>query len=92
MAPRSSSTTPRITPTTGSSSASKAHSNRVGIGAKIHLSTATGYASSSDPRVHFGLGPAASAREISIDWPSGIHQTLHNVPSNRILDITEPTR
>ncbi len=77
-------------------------SNRMGIGAKIHvttstgdqlynhLSTATGYASSSDPRVHFGLGPAPSAKEITIDWPSGIHQTLHNVPANRILDITEP--
>ncbi len=79
-------------------------SNRMAIGARIHLttstgaqlynhlSTATGYACSSDPRVHFGLGPAPSAREITIDWPSGIHQTLHNIRGDRIVDITEPAR
>ena len=79
-------------------------SNRMGIGAKIrltaadgslqynHVTTSVGYASSSDARVHFGLGASASAREIQIVWPSGIRQTLRNVAANRIVRITEPAR
>jgi hypothetical protein len=77
-------------------------SNRMGIGAKVrlttagglvqynHVTTSTGYASSSDPRVHFGLGPARSAREIRILWPSGIVQVLRNTPADRVVEITEP--
>lgn len=76
-------------------------SNRMGIGARIrltasdgsvqynHVTTSTGYASSSDPRVHFGLGRAESAREIEILWPSGIRQVLHNVSADRVVPITE---
>jgi hypothetical protein len=74
----------------------------MGIGAKVrlttagglvqynHVTTSTGYASSSDPRVHFGLGPARSAREIRILWPSGIVQVLRNTPADRVVEITEP--
>ena len=79
-------------------------SNRMAIGAKVRLSTAdglvqynhvttsTGYACSSDPRVHFGLGASAAAKEIEITWPSGIHQLLHDVPADRIVPITEPAK
>jgi len=79
-------------------------SNRMGIGAKIrltaadgsvqynHATTSVGYASSSDSRVHFGLGGSTSAKEIQIVWPSGIRQTLHNVPADRILPVTEPAQ
>jgi hypothetical protein len=28
-------------------------------------------------------------REIDITWPSGIHQTLHNVAADQILTIAE---
>jgi hypothetical protein len=77
-------------------------SNREGIGARIrltasdgtvqynHATVSTGYAASSDPRVHFGLGPAGSAREIEILWPSGIRQVLRDVPADRVLAVTEP--
>ena len=77
-------------------------SNRMGIGAQIHIvtpdnksqwnevTTATAYASSSDSRVHFGLGSNARIREIEIRWPSGIRQTLHDVASDQILSIEEP--
>ena len=77
-------------------------SNRMGIGARIrltasdgsvqynHVTTSTGYASSSDPRVHFGLGRAESAREIEILWPSGTRQLLHDVAADRVVPITEP--
>jgi hypothetical protein len=54
-----------------------------------HASTSTGYACSSDPRVHFGLGQSRVVKEIDIVWPSRIHQTLHNVPADRILVVTE---
>lgn len=77
-------------------------SNRMGIGAQIRittedgrsqwneLTTSVGYASSSDSRVHFGLGAARRIKEIEIRWPSGIRQLLHNVDVARILTIQEP--
>jgi len=79
-------------------------SNRMAFGAKVrlttpdgmvqynHVTTSTGYACSSDPRVHFGLGRSAVAREIEITWPSGIHQVLHDVAADRIVPITEPAK
>ena len=77
-------------------------SNRMGIGAQIKLTsedgsvqwnevaTAVGYAASSDPRVHFGLGKNRKIREIEIHWPSGVRQSLHNIDADRILEIDEP--
>ena len=79
-------------------------SNRMGIGAEIkltaadgsvqynHATTSTGYACSSDPRVHFGLGASRTAKEIRILWPSGIRQVLRDVPADRVVDVTEPAR
>jgi hypothetical protein len=76
-------------------------SNRMGLGARVHITaddgrqqynhatTSTGYACSSDPRVHFGLGSSKVVREIEISWPSGTHQTLHNIATDQILSITE---
>jgi len=77
-------------------------SNRMGIGAQIRITTddgrslyneattSTGYAASSDPRVHFGLGNSRVIKEIEIRWPSGTRQLLHDVTADRILDVTEP--
>jgi enediyne biosynthesis protein E4 len=77
-------------------------SNRMGIGARIRVTTddgrmlyneattSTGYAASSDPRVHFGLGSSRMIREIEIRWPSGIQQLLHDVTADRIFEVTEP--
>ncbi len=75
-------------------------SNRDGIGAQVTVSTDAGkqyatvttagsYESSSDPRVHFGLGSATSVKLISIRWPSGIVQTLANTKADQILSVTE---
>jgi hypothetical protein len=76
-------------------------SNRMGLGAQIrittddgmkqynHATTSTGYACSSDPRVHFGLGRSKMIREVDIMWPSGIHQVLRNVGADQILTVTE---
>jgi hypothetical protein len=77
-------------------------SNRMGIGAQIHVvdddglsqwnqvTTAVGYASSSDSRVHFGLGHNKTIKDVEIRWPSGRRQVLHNVIADRILTIEEP--
>jgi hypothetical protein len=77
-------------------------SNRMGIGAQIRITTddgrklynevttSTGYAASSDPRVHFGLGGSRVIREIEILWPSGTRQLLHDVAADRVMEVTEP--
>jgi enediyne biosynthesis protein E4 len=79
-------------------------SNRMGLGAQIHITTANGksqwnsattavgYATSSDPRVHFGLGTNKAVQSIEIRWPSGIKQVLQDVPADQILTVTEPRR
>jgi len=77
-------------------------SNRDGLGARIkvwpstgpaqynHATTSVGYGGSSDRRVHFGLGAAASAESIEIQWPSGTRQVLKNVQADQILNVQEP--
>jgi enediyne biosynthesis protein E4 len=75
-------------------------SNRDGLGTKIkittasssqynHATTALSYNSSSDKRVHFGLGSAAVVDAIELTWPSGIRQILKNVKADQIVTVTE---
>jgi hypothetical protein len=76
-------------------------SNRDGIGARIklvsktigaqynHMTTSVGYASSSDGPVHFGLGPDTRADLLEIHWPSGIVQTLQDIPADQVLKVVE---
>jgi enediyne biosynthesis protein E4 len=79
-------------------------SNRDGIGAKLRLVTASGleqhaivstggsYLSSSDKRVHFGLGPSERAALLEVAWPSGTVQRLENIRANQILTVREPPK
>jgi hypothetical protein len=53
-------------------------------------STAVGYASSSEPEVHFGLGKATRADWIEIQWPSGAQQRLEAVSAGKLHVIREP--
>ncbi len=75
-------------------------SNRDGLGTRVKITTANGvqynqatttvgYSSSSDKRVHFGLGTAAIIDKIELSWPSGIKQTLINIKADQVLTITE---
>jgi hypothetical protein len=77
-------------------------SNRDAIGAAVKLvteqgaqfatvTTAGSYLSSSDKRLHFGLGLDSAAKSIEIQWPSGIRQTLQNVRGDQILQVDEPS-
>ena len=72
-------------------------SNRDGIGAVVradgqtnHMTTAVGYASSSDFGVHFGTGQRKVVEELEIRWPSRVRQLLRNVKTNQVLEVTEP--
>ena len=77
-------------------------SNRDGLGAVLRLetpdghvqwnqaTTSVGFASSGDPRVHFGLGRNDRVRILEVFWPSGRKQRLANPPIDRVLDVEEP--
>jgi hypothetical protein len=74
----------------------------MGLGAQLRLvddaghtqwneaTTSVGYASSSDSRVHFGLGGSTLVRELEVRWPSGVKQVLHDIKPDRILVVREP--
>jgi enediyne biosynthesis protein E4 len=77
-------------------------SNRDGIGATIkvttgsgrmlfnHVTTSVGFMSSSDRRVHFGLGAETKIDHVEIRWPSGIVQRIDHPAVNRIVKVEEP--
>jgi enediyne biosynthesis protein E4 len=77
-------------------------SNRDAIGARIkittpsgrtlynHVTGSVGFLSTSDLRVHFGLGQETSAAAIEIQWPSRTSQTLRDVPADQVLKVEEP--
>src|SRR5579872_868708 len=73
-------------------------SNRDGFGARVKVNgqtrfatSAGSYASSSDKRLHFGLGATEKAN-VEIFWPSGIHQTLNEVHADQFLEVREPEK
>jgi hypothetical protein len=76
-------------------------SNRDAIGAVVKVTTTHGsqwetvttcssYLSSSDKRLHFGLGTDAAAHLVEIRWPSGMVQTLKDVKGDQYVKIDEP--
>jgi len=78
-------------------------SNRDGLGTKVKITTsqgsqyneattAVGYNSSSDKRVHFGLGTASTVDSIELTWPSGIKQVVKGVKADQVLTVTESGR
>jgi enediyne biosynthesis protein E4 len=74
--------------------------NRDGLGTKVKITTshgsqyneattAVGYNSSSDKRVHFGLGDATVVDRIELAWPTGVKQLLTHVSADQILTVRE---
>ena len=81
--------------------AQAAKRNTSGLGATVRIETADGvqvrevnnvasYLSSSDVRLHVGLGSAKVAQRIEILWPDGARQVLNNVAANQVLVVKEP--
>jgi hypothetical protein len=75
-------------------------SNRDGIGARITVRTGAlsqvwevrrtvGIYSASDPRAHFGLGEAARADVVRVEWPSGKVHEFRSVPADRHYRVDE---
>jgi len=74
-------------------------SNRSAIGARVicryggkmqaqEVMSQSSFYSSSDLRLHFGLGAAKTA-DLEIRWPSGAKQSFLAVGANRLVTITE---
>jgi hypothetical protein len=75
-------------------------SPRDGMGAKVFV-TAGGvrqrgdvfsggsYSSSSDQRVHFGLGSTTRVDKVEINWPSGLKQLVSTPQIDRIVTVEE---
>src|SRR5581483_5639392 len=76
-------------------------SNARGIGARVTVTSSNGvayrqnngggggeYASQGSQPLHFGLGTATSATVV-VNWPSGVVDTLQDVPVNQIITATE---
>ena len=77
-------------------------SNRDGIGASVHVTaggrelvqevrSGSSYVSSSDLRLHFGLGAATKIERVEIDWPSGRKETFPIPLLDHIVTLTEGT-
>ena len=47
------------------------------------------YASSSDPRLHFGLGTSTKIDKLEIQWPSGAKEDVRVPAVDRILTVVE---
>jgi hypothetical protein len=47
------------------------------------------YLSTSDPRLHFGLGSAASFDRIEVLWPSGLLEQFPGGRGDRFLSLVE---
>jgi hypothetical protein len=75
-------------------------SNRDGIGARVtvaaggktwvrELRSGASYLSSSDLRLHFGLGAASTVDHIDILWPSGIEERFSGDSADRYITLRE---
>lgn len=76
-------------------------SNRDGYGARleavagdlvqiVEVVSHSGYLSQNDSRAHFGLGAHTKVDRLTIYWPSGVVQTLTDIPADQIITTTEP--
>lgn len=74
--------------------------NRFGVGARVTIKTSMGaqvremkaggsFASTNDPRAHFGIGTETSIQEVLVAWPSGKQSILRDVKANQILTVRE---
>jgi len=76
------------------------NSNRDGIGTRVEVRTGAhkqidevrsggSWISQNDLRLHFGLGSALHADEITLRWPGGQVDMLRDIPSDQIIIVKE---
>jgi hypothetical protein len=56
------------------------------------ITASSSFLSMSSLDQHFGLGLAEEVSEVVIVWPSGLQQTLYDLPVNTTTEIREPSR
>jgi hypothetical protein len=77
-------------------------SNHDGIGATVRVSaggkdfvqevrSGSSYLSSSDLRLHFGLGAASKVDRLEIEWPSGLRESFSGPTVDHFVTLTEGT-
>jgi hypothetical protein len=102
---RANASSPAASPSSSSTSltsatSSTSHSSRDAIGAKITVKAGTrifvdevrsgsSFVSSSDLRVHFGLGAATKIDSVQIRWPSGLLERFDNLSIDAIHTLKE---
>jgi enediyne biosynthesis protein E4 len=75
-------------------------SNKAAIGTRVSITAGeltqfnevragSSYLSQNDLRLHFGLGKETSINKVEISWPSGVRQTLKDLPADFIYTIVE---
>jgi enediyne biosynthesis protein E4 len=75
-------------------------SNRLAIGARVTVKAGgitqfsevkggSSYISQNDLRQHFGFGKTAKIDEVTVRWPNGQSETIHDVPADFIYTIVE---
>ncbi|MGB9433583.1 MAG: CRTAC1 family protein, partial [Candidatus Acidiferrum sp.] len=75
-------------------------SNRAAIGARVRVTGSKmtqidevhgggSYNSTSDTRLHFGLGTEATMNKIEVFWPSGLRQEFSEIQGDAIYEIRE---
>jgi hypothetical protein len=53
------------------------------------VSSGGSYMSTHDPRLHFGLGEAAIAEQVTITWPDGSETVLVDVACCQVLEVIQ---
>ncbi len=56
---------------------------------EMEVRSGDGFISQSDLRLHFGLGNASKAERVVIRWPSGLVETLSDIPANNYYVVRE---
>jgi hypothetical protein len=75
-------------------------SNRLAIGARLKMvaggmtqtaevHSGGSYLSQNDLRVHFGLGSASEIDSLEVRWPSGVVDTVKNLPGDKFYAVLE---
>jgi len=76
------------------------HDNRFGIGTKAYifcgkqmqyeqLELTRGFQSSTEPKLHFGLGNNKTADSLLVIWPDQTFQVMHNIAGDKLLTIDQ---
>ena len=74
--------------------------NRFGVGARVQIryggkmqirehSPVRGYLSSTQDKLHFGLGDAKMIDRLTVTWPDGSAQVIEHIEANRVVKLRQ---